>query len=81
MYRNKKRNTLFKVKREVLREPEPEPEPPSPKATSRCNLRYEDEEEEPVIVEPKKVKHRLPGIKLLRQLHKQRLAELEHSHA
>ena len=53
------------MKREVLKEPEPEPQYDEPAEL--------EEPEEPVIVEPKKVKHRLPGIRLLRHLHKQRL--------
>ena len=36
-----------------------------------------EEYDEPVAVKPKKVKHRLPGIRLLRELEKQRLKELE----
>lgn len=55
----------------------------------RVNTNVPDEEEESevaeinadydedVAVKPKKVKHRLPGIRLLRELEKQRLKELE----
>ncbi len=45
---------LFHVKRE--------------KKVTQIPVEVEEEEEEPVIIKPKRVKQRLPGVKLLRKL-------------
>jgi hypothetical protein len=36
---------------------------------------YEDEEDEPVVIRPERVKKRLPGVKLLKQLARERERE------
>jgi hypothetical protein len=60
-----KRSNMFSVKRGLHRPLEPEPVEGG---------EYEDDDDEPVvqIVKPKRVKNRLPGENLLRQLHRDR---------
>lgn len=65
----------FSVRREIIL-PTPEPEPMEGGG-------YDDEyEEEPVVIRPTRSKRRrLPGQKLLKQLHRQRVKEREAARA
>jgi len=53
----------------------PEPEETLPDEINEMN----EEAEEEVAIKPKKVKHRLPGVRLLRMMEKQRLKELKNA--
>ena len=62
--KRQKKGNMFAVKRTIVQcEPEPEPEPEE---------EYDDTASI-VIRQPKRAKNRLPGEKLLRDLHRQRL--------